>query len=131
MRRYCFIGIGGFLGAVLRYTIKNIELFNFGGTFHYNILFINIAGCFILAFFLRLAVDIWDLDSDLRIGIATGFIGAFTTFSTFCKEYSSLLLGGNIAQSSLYLFLSVGMGIFAVYLGDAAAKKSIGIKTEP
>lgn len=128
MRRLLYIGAGGFLGAIFRYSIKNLELFSFGGTFKYNVLIINIAGCFIIAFFLRLAIDIWDLDTDLRLGISTGFIGAFTTFSTLCKEYMGLVNNGNILLSSMYLFLSVTVGIFAVYLGDSLAKKVMFIK---
>lgn len=128
MRRWLYIGAGGFLGAIFRYAVKNLELFSSGGTFKFNILFINITGCFIIAFFLRLAIDIWDLDADLRLGVSTGFIGAFTTFSTFCKEYTGLLSNGDVFLSSVYLFLSVTVGIFAVYLGDSLAKKVMFIK---
>lgn len=128
MRRYVLIGIGGFAGAVLRYTLKNWEVLHISSQFYMNIMIINIAGCFILAFFLRLAFDIWEMDSNLRLGIATGFIGAFTTFSTLCREAVSLVFNANVPFFFMYLFLSVAGGLAAVYLGDMAAKKVIRIK---
>ena len=128
MRRYIYIGIGGFLGAILRYVLKNWQVLHLSNKFYLNTVIINIIGCFILAFFLRLAFDIWEIDSDIRLGISTGFIGAFTTFSTLCKEFTVLLFSGDAFFSFFYLLLSIGAGLCAVYLGDASAKKIIIIK---
>lgn len=128
MRRYALIGIGGFAGAVLRYTLKNLEALHISSQFYFNTVIINITGCFILAFFLRLVFDIWEIDSDLRLGIASGFIGAFTTFSTLCRETVNLFLGNSVFFSFLNLLLSIAAGLAAIYLGDMAAKKVIRIK---
>ena len=128
MRRYIYIGVGGFIGAISRYTVKNWQIPNNLDLIYLNTFIINITGCFVLAFFLRLAFDIWETDSDLRLGIATGFIGAFTTFSTLCRETGVLLLNGSIVSSLIYLMLSVAAGLTAVYLGNAGAKVVIDLK---
>jgi len=110
---------------------KNLQLLHLGSKFYYNILIINIIGCFVIAFFLRLTFDIWQLDSNSRLGISTGFIGAFTTFSTLCKEFTALLFGGYVFFSLIYLLLSIVVGLFSVYLGDTAAKKISEFKELP
>jgi len=128
VRRYIYIGFGGSLGAVLRYVLKNWQILHFSSKFYLNTIMINIIGCFVLAFFLRLAFDIWEVDSDFRLGISTGFIGAFTTFSTLCREVSGLLLSGDVIFSLLYLLFSIGAGLCAVYSGDILAKRIIIVK---
>jgi fluoride ion exporter CrcB/FEX len=52
----------------------------------FNTLVVNLVGCFLLAAILTLALEVLEISSDLRLGVSTGFIGAFTTFSTLCKE---------------------------------------------
>lgn len=128
MRRYICIGIGGSIGAIARYIIKNWQILHISDEFHLDTVVINITGCFILALFLRLAFDIWELDSDFRLGIATGFIGAFTTFSTFCREIAGLFLSGDVLFSLLNLIFPVMAGLTAIFLGDMCAKKIIKAK---
>jgi CrcB protein len=108
--------------------IKNWPVLHISSQFYLNTVIINIVGCFILSLFLRLAFDIWELDSDLRLGIATGFIGAFTTFSTLCRETVALLLSGAALYSLMNLIISVTAGITAIYLGDICAKKIMILK---
>ncbi len=127
MRRYTYIGFGGFLGAVSRYALKNWQILNISNNLHLNILIINIIGCFILTYFLRLAIDVWAVDPDIRLGISAGFIGAFTTFSTFCRDTVGLLFSGNILFSIINTVLSVIAGLAAIYLGDMCAKKLIKV----
>ncbi|HYE83976.1 MAG TPA: CrcB family protein [Clostridia bacterium] len=130
MRRYIYIGIGAFLGAIARYVLKNWQFLHVNSPLRPETIIINITGCFILAFFLGLAFDIWELDPDLRLGTATGFIGAFTTFSTLCRDSADLLLSGYIFLSAVNLLLSVAAGLTAVYLGDISAKKIIALKEQ-
>lgn len=128
MRRIIYIGIGGFLGAISRYLFKNWQVMNTSSQFYLNTVIINIVGCFILALFLRLAFDIWELDADFRLGIATGFIGAFTTFSTLCRETVDLLFNISITSSLIYLLLSAAVGLAAIFMGDAGAKGIINLR---
>ena len=94
MRKYIYISIGGALGAVFRLAIENVHIWNYNESIPLNTLIINIAGSFILALFLTAAYEVMEVDADLRIGLSTGFLGAFTTFSTLCKETVSLMAGG-------------------------------------
>lgn len=128
MRRYIYIGIGGAAGAISRYALKTLEVFHITDRFYLNTLAINITGCFVLAFFLRLAFEILDIDPDLRLGVTTGFIGAFTTFSTFCRDTVNLLFNGDMLFSFINILLSLTAGFAAIYIGDMSAKKLIKVK---
>ena len=79
-----FIAIGGMLGSISRFAIKNIHMWNYHENTSLNTLFINITGSFLLALILTIAFEVWNFDPDILLGIATGFLGAYTTFSTLC-----------------------------------------------
>jgi len=112
-RSWMAVAAGGFLGACARYAIKLIGIR--GTVFPMEILFINLAGAFCLAFFLEVTLDRIQIPRDLRLGIGTGFIGAFTTFSTLCQEADALYRSPNPMMGSIYLAVSVIGGIlFAV-----------------
>ena len=123
MRKYFFIAVGGILGAILRFLIKNIHMYK--GNFPLNTLIINIIGSFILALILTLAFEVMDFDSDIRLGIATGFLGAFTTFSTMIKETVVLINSGYYYSAILNLTVSTLLGLVVAYLGIVIAREVI------
>ena len=123
MRKYIFIGIGAFFGAIARYLIKSIHLFSYDAVFPLCTFCINITGSFLLAFILTIAFEVWAFDSDIRLGITTGFLGAYTTFSTFCKETVILLNNAEYVFAFLYMILSVLIGLLVAYLGVILARK--------
>ena len=123
MRKYFFIAMGGILGAILRFLIKNIHMYK--GIFPFNTLIINIIGSFILALILTLAFEVMDFDSDIRLGIATGFLGAFTTFSTMIKETVVLINSGYYYSAILNLTVSTLLGLVVAYLGIVIAREVI------
>lgn len=125
MKKYIFIGFGGFLGAILRYFIKNLRLYHYSGAIPINTLIINIIGSFFIGLFLTIAFEILKMDDDIRLGVATGFLGAFTTFSTLCKDTEGLLKSGNYYSAILYVSMSAILGLIAVYFGIIAARKVI------
>jgi fluoride exporter len=127
MRKYIFICIGGILGAIARYLIKGIHLYYYHGNVPINTLFINITGSFILVFVLTVAFEVWEFDQDIRLGIATGFLGAYTTFSTLCKETAGLMKEGFYFSAISYVAVSAILGIAAAYLGLRVARK-VGLK---
>ncbi|MBU3180568.1 fluoride efflux transporter CrcB [Clostridium psychrophilum] len=125
MRKYIYIAIGGMLGAVLRYIIKNIHIINYKEIIPINTLFVNISGSLLLALTLTIAFEVFTFDADIRLGIATGFLGAFTTFSTLCKETVNLMRQGDYYSSISYIGFSVMLGLCASYFGVVIAREVI------
>lgn len=127
MRKYIYIGFGGFAGAIARYLIKTMQVMGVHENFPASTFAINILGSFLLAFILKIGFDVREFDADLRIGITTGFLGAFTTFSTLCKEAVGLLNHGEYFSSILYIMLSILLGMGAAFFGIVLAKE-VGLK---
>ena len=125
MRKYMFIGIGGILGAILRYYIKNVHIYHYKEAIPLNTLLINITGSFVLALVLTIAYEIWDFDSNIRLGIATGFLGAYTTFSTMCKETFALAVSGYYYSALSYITVSTILGLGAAYFGIVLAREVV------
>ena len=125
MRKYTFIAIGGMLGAILRYYIKNIHIYHYKEIIPINTLLINISGTFLLSLILTVAFEIYEIDADIRLGIATGFLGAFTTFSTLCKETVNLMRQGDYYSSISYIGFSAMFGLCAAYFGVVVAREIV------
>jgi len=125
VRKNIYIMLGGAAGAVLRVLVRNMDLFQPADKIPVSTLAVNITGALILAFFLTLAFEISNFDPDIRIGFSTGFLGAFTTFSTLCKETSILIFNDSYFWASLYIALSCILGFAAAYVGYILAKKVI------
>ena len=119
--KYLVVGIGGFIGANARFIVGNWASKRWGTDFPYGTFVINITGSFILGLFAALMLryawnDYW------RLLIAIGFVGAYTTFSTF--EYESLMLvsEGAWGRALVNLLGSVILGFAAVYVGVVTAR---------
>lgn len=125
MRKYIFISIGGILGAISRYLIKGIHIYHYHENVPINTLLINITGSFIMALVLTIAFEVWEFDTDIRLGIATGFLGAYTTFSTLCKETVGLLHEGDYFSAISYITVSTMIGIAAAYFGIVLAREVV------
>lgn len=125
MKKYIFIGSGGFLGAIIRYFIMNVHLYNYKEVIPINTLIINVTGSFIIALILTVSLELWKVDEALRLGITTGFIGAFTTFSTLCKETVNLITNGYYYSAVSYITISAVLGLSAVYFGVVVAREFI------
>ncbi len=117
------MGIGSFFGAALRYLVKGIQLSGNQEGIPINTLIINLSGALILAFVLTVAFEIWEFSPDIRTGITVGLLGAFTTFSTLCKETVGLMTGGNYFSAVAYVTVSVMLGLGAAYLGIVLARE--------
>lgn len=125
MKKYIFIGAGGFLGAILRFWIKSIPLQNYKELIPINTLFINVTGSFILALITTIALEVLKMNDDIRLGICTGFLGAYTTFSTLCKEASVLINKGYYFSSLSYITNSVVLGLAGAYFGVVVAREVV------
>lgn len=129
MWRYVCIGIGGFGGAVLRFWVKNMQIMSNGYDSYLNIIIANILGCFLFGLFLSITSKIMGIDSGIKLGITTGFLGAFTTFSTFCKD-TVTLAEKSLIIAALYMTMSILLGFTAIFSGEAAAKMIIRTKEQ-
>lgn len=109
------VGVGGFLGAVLRFIIGN-GIHTAEG-FPLGTLVINLLGCFFLAWFFTVTTRRWNMNPIVRIGVGTGFTGAFTTFSTFSVETLQLINHQQFLFAFLYVLFSVLGGIGLALIG--------------
>ncbi|WP_422879880.1 fluoride efflux transporter CrcB [Moorella stamsii] len=114
---YIYIGIFGFLGAIARFELGRFIAILWPSTFPLGTLIINILGCFAMGFILTYSLERLTLSPELRLGITTGFVGAFTTFSTFSVETITLLTSGHIAYAAIYVLVSTLGGLTAVRAG--------------
>ncbi|MEO6391392.1 MAG: fluoride efflux transporter CrcB [Pyrinomonadaceae bacterium] len=124
--RYLVVAAGGALGAVLRYYLGGSVLSRIPTPLPVATLVINLSGSFFIGFFLTLATEKIHLDPYLRLAIAVGFVGAFTTFSTFEYETARLVEDGLPLYGFLYVALSVIVGFAAVWGGIFAARGLTG-----
>jgi CrcB protein len=129
MRMYVFIAAGGALGALLRHALTAPELQNIWAPIFAGTLTVNLAGCFALAFFLTVSLEVLHISPQLRLGIATGVLGSFTTFSGICRETAGLLSQGLYGSAAAYILLTVVCGFGATYLGVVFARAWVRRKT--
>jgi CrcB protein len=121
MRAFLAISLGGILGANARYIVALYVAERFGAMFPYGTMLINITGSLVIGFFLTLISERVAVDPIWRLFFATGFLGAYTTFSTYTYEAAQLLRVGDYGPGLLYLFGSMLGGMIAVFVGIFAA----------
>ena len=122
MRDFLLIGAGALLGANARYWLTNYFVQRLGPAFPYGTLFINVTGSFLLGFVIVLVANRFVADPGYRLLIGTGFLGAYTTFSTFSYDTIVLLERGDILPAILNVSASVAASLVAAYLGIALAR---------
>jgi CrcB protein len=111
------IAVGGSLGCWLRYGQTQLVQNLFGRQFPSATMSINIMGSFLMGFLFVATAERVDISPALRLGILTGFLGGYTTFSTFSMETLLLVQGGHSVRALLYVMLSVGLGLTGTIIG--------------
>lgn len=118
MKNIILVGLGGFIGAASRYKmgliIVHLALVE---KFPLSTCIINILGCFLIGLISGFVEKTQLITPEVRLLLMTGVLGGFTTFSTFGLETFSLIRRNNFQFAFLYVGVSVGAGIFAVWLG--------------
>ena len=116
------IMLGGSLGALARYVLSSVVSEKLGSSFPYGTLSVNVIGSFLMGFLAIVLVERMGLDPLLRLGIFVGFLGAFTTFSTFSMETMNLFEQGLHMRALLNMIISVMLSVLAVWLGFIIGK---------
>lgn len=122
MLNILLIGIGGFLGAVARYGVALWIGQRWGSSFPLGTFVINISGSFLIGLLMVLFTERFMVNPQWRLLLVIGFLGAYTTFSTFEYETGALLKDGEWLFALLNVVLSVVVGFIALKLGEVIAK---------
>jgi CrcB protein len=117
------IAVGGALGAVGRFAMSHQVYQLFGRDFAWGTLSVNVIGSFFMGLIAVLLVDKLDLSSEWRAFLMVGFLGAFTTFSTFSYETMQYIQIGEITKALLNIAVSVVSCLIAVWIGMLVAKQ--------
>ncbi|MFH1806321.1 MAG: fluoride efflux transporter CrcB [Pseudomonadota bacterium] len=112
---FACIGLGGALGAMARYGVTSFMGATFGTGFPWGTLTVNIAGSFLIGLLIEIGALKWSFGPEMRAFMITGFLGAFTTFSTFSLDFATLYDRGNLALAAIYVAVSVGLGIIGFF----------------
>ena len=121
MQKYLLIAAGGALGSVARYWVGSTISGRIGTKFPYGTIVINISACIIIGFTLTYFGKRADLSAAWRFLVPIGFIGAYSTFSTYEWETLSTLRSGAFLMAALYAVGSLVLGLAATWCGTALA----------
>jgi fluoride exporter len=124
MGRFFWICVGGAAGTGARYLVAIWAARWFGSTFPYGTLIVNMAGCFLIAAIMQVALSV-GVAPTLRSAVTIGFIGGLTTYSSFNYETTSLFQEGARALAMLNLAATVLGGLVAGWLGLVVARQLV------
>ncbi len=121
MPELLLVGLGGFCGAMARYLLAGL-FWRLSPLFPWGTFTVNVLGTMALGFLMTLATETLLISPALRVFLAIGFLGSFTTFSTFAYETSALLDDGALVPALLNVVFSLLAGLCGVRLGAWLAR---------
>lgn len=123
MLKFLYVGIGGFLGSIARYWTSGLVHHLFDKSwFPIGTLVVNVTGCLIIGLLGGFAEKSQIFTPELRLFLFIGFLGGFTTFSTFGFEIITFARDGEVFSALTNLVLHIVLGIGAVWLGFSLSK---------
>jgi CrcB protein len=125
MSIYVAIAVGGSLGAMSRFWVSSSTYQWLGVAFPYGTLAVNLLGSLVMGFLSVLLVYRFQVSEEIRIGLLSGFLGSFTTFSTFAIDTLELGMDDSLSKAMIYILLSVLLCVFGALAGLLAAKQLI------
>ncbi len=125
MSIYLAIAVGGAVGAVSRYWMSGSVGHLLGHSFPFGTLSVNVLGSFLMGLLSLLLTAKLPLDETVRLGLLTGMLGAFTTFSAFAMDTLRLMESGAVLRSLAYILVSVLLCIGAAWAGVLIAKQVV------
>lgn len=121
MQKILYVGIGGFIGAALRYIISINSSKIFGGQLPYGTLIVNVLGGFLIGLIMELSLTTDIISPNTRLFLTTGILGGLTTFSTFSYETISLFGEGSYILGMLNTCLNLFLSLAGVVVGRFVA----------
>ena len=122
LRPFLAVAIGSALGGMSRFAVGLLVARWWAGEFPLATFLVNVSGSFAIGLFYALTAERTAVPALWRLGFATGFVGAYTTFSTFEYETGRLLENGAVGWAALNVIGSVAAGFVALRLGIALAR---------
>ena len=119
---YLIIGAGGFIGAIVRYVVATWIGQKWGRTFPLGTFVINVSGSFVIGLLMTLLTERFMVNPLWRLLLVVGFLGAYTTFSTFEYETGKLFKDSELLLAGLNVVLSVFSGFVDLKTGEVIAK---------
>src|SRR3954465_8031874 len=119
---YLWVGVGGFVGANARYILGNWIVGRLGPGFPAHTLIINVSGSFLIGVILTLLTERLEVDPAWRLLLVVGFLGGYTTFSSYSFEALGLLRGGDWVAAAGYMLGSNVLGLVACAAGVVLAR---------
>jgi CrcB protein len=121
--RYVLVAIGGGTGALMRYLVASAIVKRFGGGFPIGTFIINVTGSFLIGFLMTILTERLHVDPNWRLLLVVGFLGGYTTFSSFEWETYTAVRAGGLWTGMLNVVSSVMLGYVAVWLGSTLASR--------
>jgi len=121
--RLLLIAVFGAMGTLARYGLQGLVQVKMGSTFPYGTLAINLTGCFFLGLIGQFTLNRMVISPELRMAIGVGFLGGYTTFSSFGWETAKMLEAGEWLWATTYVAASVVFGLFLSVAGIRLASR--------
>lgn len=122
MLHVLIVALGGGVGAAARHLANLAAVRLFGVEFPWGTVFVNVLGSFLMGLFIELGVRRLGLSNEIRLLVATGFLGGFTTFSSFSLDAAALFERGAAGYALFYIAGSVLVGLAALFAGMALGR---------
>ncbi len=126
MSQFIFLAVAGALGTLCRYSLSGIAQRMTGSGFPYGTLLVNILGSILIGFIMQASLSSEVIPRSLKLVITVGFLGAFTTFSTFSYETVRYLEGGNWLPGIINITANIGLGVLATLSGILLGRMTFG-----
>ena len=117
------IALFGAIGTLARYGLQGVVQVRMGSMFPYGTLLVNLTGCLLLGFIGQLTLNRMLVSADMRMAIAVGFFGGYTTFSSFGWETAKMLEAGEWLRASTYVAASIVAGLLLSVAGIRLANR--------
>lgn len=122
MTIYLAIAMGGSLGAVCRYWVSTSTYVWLGTDFPFGTLMVNISGSFVMGFLVIFLTEKMVVSEELKLALLVGFLGSYTTFSTFALDGLHWLNSGAFMKVAVYVLISVSGSLLGVWTGYLGAR---------